>query len=34
MDDAVSRYTDARIRDFVAILAQKKVQAALRQRSK
>jgi hypothetical protein len=34
MDDAVSQYTDARIRDFVPILAQKDVKAALRQRSK
>jgi hypothetical protein len=33
MDDAVSQYADARIRDFVPILAQKDARAVLRQRS-
>jgi hypothetical protein len=34
MDKSVSRYADARIRDFVPILAQKDAQDVLRQRSK
>jgi hypothetical protein len=33
MDEAVNRYADARIRDFVPILAQKDARAVLRQRS-
>jgi hypothetical protein len=33
MDDAVSQFSDARIRDFVPILAQKHAQAVLRQRA-
>jgi hypothetical protein len=33
MEDAVNSYTDARIRDFVPILAQKEAQAVIRRRS-
>jgi hypothetical protein len=33
MNEAVSRYSDARIRDFVPILAERDARAVLRQRA-